>query len=218
MTNTDKERTDFETVTDGDFLERIGLDAVKWAREFNIIAKRLEYSDMDEGWLIGWFANAIERGRMHGYRAGREAERAEKVYPDFRPEEMTFTKVGDQLHVSERTEAEPFAWWAETGTYGSGGHCNKLFFMRELAVDHVREHGGHVVTVYRGPPETEPSPDVEAENKQLRGTLEYILAQTKNDYPGVLSVIRANASAALDRGWQKTVSRAIAALAKPEGK
>ncbi|CAH1665458.1 MULTISPECIES: hypothetical protein [unclassified Chelatococcus] len=73
MTNTDKESADFASESDGDFLERIGLDAAKWAHEFRTIAKRLGYSDMDEDWLIGWFANAIERGRD----AGREAERAE---------------------------------------------------------------------------------------------------------------------------------------------
>lgn len=43
--------------------------------------------------------------------------------------------------------------------------------------------------------------------KRLRGTLEYIAAQAKQDYPTVLSVIRANATAALDDDWQATVSR-----------
>jgi|688.fasta_scaffold1412932_2 hypothetical protein len=44
-----------------DMLERLGTDAVLWAKEFRKTAIRLGYSDMDEGWLIGWFANAIER-------------------------------------------------------------------------------------------------------------------------------------------------------------
>ena len=48
--------------TDGDFLARIGTDGSKWAAEFRRIAINLGYSDMDEGWLIGWFANAIEAG------------------------------------------------------------------------------------------------------------------------------------------------------------
>ena len=43
--------------------EDMGLDAAKWAKEFRAIAIRLGYSDMDEGWLIGWFANAIEFAR-----------------------------------------------------------------------------------------------------------------------------------------------------------
>jgi hypothetical protein len=55
------------------------------------------------------------------------------------------------------------------------------------------------------------------DNKRLRGTLEYILAQAKQGYPTVLSVIKANAKAALDDEWQKTYAEARAALAK-EGK
>lgn len=46
--------------SDADLLERLGDDAQRWAREFRATAVRLGYSDMDEGWLIGWFANAIE--------------------------------------------------------------------------------------------------------------------------------------------------------------
>jgi hypothetical protein len=40
-------------------LEHCGMDASKWASEFRKTAIALGYSDMDEGWLIGWFANAI---------------------------------------------------------------------------------------------------------------------------------------------------------------
>jgi hypothetical protein len=43
-----------------DILARLGDDASKWAAEFRKMAIKLGYSDMDEGWLIGWFANAIE--------------------------------------------------------------------------------------------------------------------------------------------------------------
>jgi hypothetical protein len=46
--------------TDKEFLERLGDDATKWAAEFRKTALALGYSDMDEGWLTTWFANAIE--------------------------------------------------------------------------------------------------------------------------------------------------------------
>jgi hypothetical protein len=46
--------------TGPELLARLGDDASKWAAEFRATALRLNYSDMDEGWLIGWFANAIE--------------------------------------------------------------------------------------------------------------------------------------------------------------
>ena len=41
----------------------MGTDAAKWAAEFRKTALRLGHSDMDEGWLIGWFANAIEHAK-----------------------------------------------------------------------------------------------------------------------------------------------------------
>lgn len=51
-------------------------DAAKWAAEFRKTAIKLGYSDMDEGWLIGWFANAIEHS--HDVRNGK----APVVLPD----------------------------------------------------------------------------------------------------------------------------------------
>lgn len=43
-----------------DLYRYCGADAYKWAEQFRLTALRLGYSDMDHGWLIGWFANAIE--------------------------------------------------------------------------------------------------------------------------------------------------------------
>ena len=41
-------------------LSRLGTNSMLWAQEFNKTAVRLGYSEMDEEWLAGWFANAIE--------------------------------------------------------------------------------------------------------------------------------------------------------------
>jgi hypothetical protein len=46
-------------MTDGELLAYMGDDAAKWAAEFCKIARDLGH-DIDEGWMIGWFANAIE--------------------------------------------------------------------------------------------------------------------------------------------------------------
>ena len=56
-----------------------GADAAKWAEQFRLTAIRLGYSDMDEGWLIGWFANAIERAEQvrHPYAAAPTPPAAE---------------------------------------------------------------------------------------------------------------------------------------------
>ena len=59
-----------------EMLNRLGTDAAKWAAEFRQTAIRLGYSDMDEGWLIGWFANAIEHTRAVDRWAREAAEAA----------------------------------------------------------------------------------------------------------------------------------------------
>ena len=49
------------TAMDGHVMvAELGADARKWAVAFGQMAVKLGYSEMDEGWLIGWFANAIE--------------------------------------------------------------------------------------------------------------------------------------------------------------
>jgi hypothetical protein len=59
-------------------LDRLGTDAAKWAAEFRKTALKLGYSDMDEGWLIGWFANAIMRQYDESRRDADEAVKAER--------------------------------------------------------------------------------------------------------------------------------------------
>jgi len=56
---------------DGQFLAYAGTDARKWAAEFCRIARDHGH-DLDEGWVIGWFANAIEHART-GYERMQEA-------------------------------------------------------------------------------------------------------------------------------------------------
>ena len=76
-----------ESVIEGDpseLLKYCGDDAVKWARQFNATAVKLGYSCMDEGWLAGWFANAIEHS---GDVRRRAKEAAAKVA---KPERFVF--------------------------------------------------------------------------------------------------------------------------------
>jgi hypothetical protein len=51
--------------TDAEVLQRMGTDGAKWAAEFVHLRRT---RDMDEGAMIGWFANAIEAGRSQGRR------------------------------------------------------------------------------------------------------------------------------------------------------
>lgn len=43
-------------------------DAAKWAAAFVQHAEKLGHHGIDEGWMIGWFANAIEHS--HDVRTG----------------------------------------------------------------------------------------------------------------------------------------------------
>jgi hypothetical protein len=53
-------------------------DGQVWAQQFNLIFAELhEGTTLDEGWLIGWFANAIETGRAAGQRQSLESVRSE---------------------------------------------------------------------------------------------------------------------------------------------
>lgn len=38
-------------------------DAAVWAEEFMKVVNKLEIKGIDEGWMIGWFANAMETAR-----------------------------------------------------------------------------------------------------------------------------------------------------------
>lgn len=67
--------TKFEN--DAEFLAYLGTDGVKWAEEFVRVYKEIreireDDPIKDEGWLIGWFANAIEAGSIAGYRRAKE--------------------------------------------------------------------------------------------------------------------------------------------------
>ncbi len=56
-------------------------DAAVWASEFNQTAQRLGYSPMDEGWLIGWFANAMLAKEMAIRRAKEVRDDGPEVCP-----------------------------------------------------------------------------------------------------------------------------------------
>ena len=64
--------------SDGELLARLGTDATKWAEDF-IRSTLTGSDDYEVGHVIGWFANAIEAGRMAGTS---EAYAKNPVRPD----------------------------------------------------------------------------------------------------------------------------------------
>lgn len=62
---------DLANMTGGEMVTWLGTDAARWARAFADIERRgnLRPEDADRvGWLIGWFANALQTGRDQGRR------------------------------------------------------------------------------------------------------------------------------------------------------
>lgn len=53
-------KIDYASMSSGDLLQAMGDDATKWAAAFVQIAEKQGHHGIDEGWMIGWFANAIE--------------------------------------------------------------------------------------------------------------------------------------------------------------
>lgn len=72
-----------EEVTDGEMLEAMGTDAQLWAAEFARLREGVEDPN-DRGWLIAWFANAIEAGRAAGWEAHVQKIR-EEPRPSYPP-------------------------------------------------------------------------------------------------------------------------------------
>lgn len=60
-------------------LQTCGDDASKWAAAFCEIAREKDGYEIDEGWMIGWFANAIERSSDI---RGHNTAPAERSVPD----------------------------------------------------------------------------------------------------------------------------------------
>lgn len=52
---------DYTAMSSSDMLSAVGDDASKWAAAFVQTAEKLGHNGIDEGWMIGWFANAIEQ-------------------------------------------------------------------------------------------------------------------------------------------------------------
>jgi hypothetical protein len=105
--------------TGPELLARLGDDANKWASEFNTTATRLGYSPIDEGWLIGWFANAIKysydlrtttlRDRLAAAERKRDEARASEVeaITDQAMREIRIARLTEALEKA-REGLEPF--------------------------------------------------------------------------------------------------------------
>jgi hypothetical protein len=82
----------------GDMLSRLGMDGKLWAEEFQKTALSLGYPEMDDGWLLGWFCNAVMAGYDHARR-----KYDPEVLAVFRPQPSGETR--DAVSESELRDA-----------------------------------------------------------------------------------------------------------------
>ena len=62
------DKVDYTALDGPKLLQACRDDGSKWAAAFCQHAKKYQGLDVDEGWMIGWFANAIEHS--HDVRIG----------------------------------------------------------------------------------------------------------------------------------------------------
>ena len=74
----------FSTMSDGAILEWLGTDAQRWAGAFeHFDYNHINNADRERGgFLIGWFANALEAGRTQGRRELCTHDRPVKLAAD----------------------------------------------------------------------------------------------------------------------------------------
>lgn len=75
--------TDYTAMTGPELLAALQDDGAKWARAFCQHAKKLGYGDIDEAWMLGWFANAIESS--HDFRKRRTLARDDHATKPLQP-------------------------------------------------------------------------------------------------------------------------------------
>lgn len=81
--NAEPNTPDFTSMTGPQMLEACGDDAMQWAIAFCQTAKKLgiDLGADAEGWMVGWFANAIEHS--HDVRRWRSEPQVKPVFDRF---------------------------------------------------------------------------------------------------------------------------------------
>jgi hypothetical protein len=93
---------DYTTMSTRDMLDAVRDDASKWATAFCQYAK-IQGFDIDEGWMIGWFANAIE----HASTIRNERQWTEWSEIELSPDnEIEIRHKSDGQHVEQAKPVE----------------------------------------------------------------------------------------------------------------
>lgn len=119
------ELIDYTTMETAAMLGELGDNAAKWAAAFCQIARKLDGHAPDEGWMIGWFANAIEHSHSIRTRAalrrqavptqGASAD-AEKLVDNLIVEARGYERLADVYNDELLRDARAAVLSARRGT------------------------------------------------------------------------------------------------------
>lgn len=138
--------TDYIAMSAPEMLSACGGDAVKWAAAFCQMATQLGVTQnggpLDEGWMIGWFANAIEQSHaVRRWAVESAATAAAPAVPGWQPIETAPKSLADGSNVRgiyllgycpDESAIDPSScicvtWWEpniDGGVwYGEGGYA-----------------------------------------------------------------------------------------------
>lgn len=120
------------------YCDSFGMDGAKWAAGFRKTAISLGYSAMDEGWLIGWFCNAV----MAGYDEARRRYEPADVSPA--PKADT-GRAADEGWDDPEAVAD-FHANALIGTQSVAGPYTDREWLRQRALELAQVAHGHLDT------------------------------------------------------------------------
>lgn len=83
-------------MSSGELLAWLGTDATRWAEAFAAMAKLVD-DPSNQGWLIGWFANALMAG------ADEERRHSRKLANELRHIGLNCDHAGKGDHIHEPT-------------------------------------------------------------------------------------------------------------------
>ena len=97
---------DYTKMKETEMLVELGVDARKWAEAFNQHISELGHRKIDEGFLIGWFANCIETADLT-----KNASRIEEMLESARKE--TIERASDIAKRAEKIGKKRLSGFAD---------------------------------------------------------------------------------------------------------
>jgi NTP pyrophosphatase (non-canonical NTP hydrolase) len=140
-----------------DHLDYMETDAQKWAQQFMAVMAKIGRGQVDEGLMIGWFANAIEAGRSAGLQHS----------------------IG-VLAVQANDTAHAKGWWDPNNRRLFDGVLMLIVSEAAEALEEWRNNRKEDETYY-SIPDYRPDSSIYEGDGDLRGAVEHLLRRRRGD-------------------------------------